>query len=1470
MKIQAIKHSIGNALFLAVIFSAFLLIYPIYNRLQSELDVRRILYIQKLENFAGIGLSYRSLSPSILAAFRVKDIVVYDPETKKPLLTIDRAVIFYDIRRLLTGDFDHAFTRLIVSGAAIDYDEFSGARVKTKLLELLTNRNKEPASFSLPFDVQIRGITLRYTGQYAEGSAAIKSLSYLSGQGIFGEIKLRGSLSASLTEAGKAKVPETARRALDNLASVFSLSVSLSPKLAGSHASVSLESLRTRDFQAAKLNLLAEYTGNTIRVSSLQTGFPFFFIAEAPVSLDSLNIRLQAQAFNPFAMITVAGDYPWVRQIAGTTFSGLYTLSLSGPQNSFDYTASGSLRLPNRIVPGGGSVSYNIRGNRESLTLSSLNIAMKQMDASFEGSVNLKTMQPSGTMDIKRLTLWNGNQISAEAYFDPIPGGVLCFLPQVFLGDRTLTAVQATVIPQNQSADFSIEASDYSHYEYDVPALIRIDGSLLFTEGYFVQAHISTQNFFVDSLLRLGAVFLPQDYAAYLENAAPYTEPYILTNEIYVSTDFSSVSYNIPYSILANTRKDRQFAVFAADGNETSVHLSQFDGIYANQIVRATMQADISPDYYDLFFVTDLTLNRIPYSFSGNFVPGVMIGVTGSYGFAASVLFPENKGESFTGSLKMGNFPIAIGQYIAALSTDISLIRSRNNEPLLLFPQLEITELSDSFSRNPRLILSGSANQRSANFESISFADTASQLNGSGTVSWNITGNVLNSASALLQMVNPASPERYDLNISVSNPNRTPFSLRAAQEDYVFSGAGTIASLPTGRFLANQQPNNTISLQMYAWGTFHDPNITAQVTDSSGILGIVPLAAQGQISLSGKSLRISQASLDSGPHSFRNLELDFSLDTFDGFARSLYNLNLGANSISAPLVFTFESGSFPEDFALEISSTGFTSALFDKPKPLILDIIRTSDRLDLLTVNTGALRGWLTDSGDMSFTAGGEMPVKFVLTGQIRQNNLNLDMKNLTADMSAFSKLIAYPPITVYRALVNGNMHIGGTLQYPEFSGRLTGRNIEIASPAYVTENVIASSASFEIEANQLALEMPVSFTSDSGGILLESLELLMDGWRFERLGLKISTPKNIYLPAEVSLPLIHITAQGGCNLDIQLSPETVFVSGSVFAQNGTIEIAQIQGEEGASSADSRDPLAVDIELAITTGNRLQMSVAQIIRGLITPGTSVSVRLDSSANMLTVQGDAILRGGEIEYFNRTFYIREGRVSFDRHDATFDPVLTIRAETREQDAEGEQVRIILSAVNQRLSEFTAVFSSVPARSEAEIMALLGQMLTGGDAEDPSFLLGMGVNFLAQQMVVRRMEAGLRDLLKFDIFSLRTMAVQNIIENQLNSVKTQKNMAGILFDNTTVYIGKYFGGSVYGDILVHILYNEALELSNPDSGGILIQPEIGLELNSPFPAFPVIRLSLAPEFGGNELTPATFVSASSITLTWKLSL
>ena len=189
---------------------------------------------------------------------------------------------------------------------------------------------------------------------------------------------------------------------------------------------------------------------------------------------------------------------------------------------------------------------------------------------------------------------------------------------------------------------------------------------------------------------------------------------------------------------------------------------------------------------------------------------------------------------------------------------------------------------------------------------------------------------------------------------------------------------------------------------------------------------------------------------------------------------------------------------------------------------------------------------------------------------------------------------------------------------------------------------------------------------------------------------------------------------------------------------------------------------------------------------------------------------------------------------------------------------------MSANNQPLSIFNPVITSSPARSEREIMELLGQVVSA-DAENARDVVISGGDYIVQATVIRSIENTLRELGNFDIFSIRTNVLQNAVRQTMEqNSKNQQITFGNFFDNSTVYIGKYFGSSMYFDALMHWTYDETKKSDDSGVNGIVFQPEFGFEMASPYVN---IRLGLAPVI--EAMKKSMWIPSTSVTLSWKYS-
>ena len=131
-------------------------------------------------------------------------------------------------------------------------------------------------------------------------------------------------------------------------------------------------------------------------------------------------------------------------------------------------------------------------------------------------------------------------------------------------------------------------------------------------------------------------------------------------------------------------------------------------------------------------------------------------------------------------------------------------------------------------------------------------------------------------------------------------------------------------------------------------------------------------------------------------------------------------------------------------------------------------------------------------------------------------------------------------------------------------------------------------------------------------------------------------------------------------------------------------------------------------------------------------------------------------------------------------------------------------------------------------------------------------------------MRQAENKLRDLLNFDIFSVRTNILQNTYNLSVSKNLSSENLSiGNFLDNTTVYIGKYLGSFLYVDAMLHVTFADNIK-GFSDTGKLMFQPEIGMELESPFAN---VRVNMAPDI--NALLKNQFVPSTSVTLSWKFT-
>lgn len=1489
MKSHRQSVGIGSTLFILMLVAAVAILRPVYVRVGQALSSLEKELVEKAENTIGLSFSYQSLSPSILSAINIKGIEVSDKASGRKLVEVRKVTVAYNFLDFFSAHPTYAIRSVTINGVTVEYDLFVDRALTQKWIDLAKNKTKKNLdehkkidlsllNIDLPFAVQLKNVNLHYSDKWNDATGTVRSLTLRNNFNSTG-IVVKGNGKASYSNIYLSHENKRIQMAVN-----FDLTGTLVPELDGSSASVRFTNAGGADFTVSHLDALVNYEDEKFTIRTMRSALPFSVFMTADIADKSFRLDGEFDGFEPFKLVRVRRAPGYFALFDGISVSGKGNVFIKkgpGVKYAADFETEWTKRLLGHPFHG----SIKVEGDKRHLTAHRLVATGKGVSADFSGEFVYKPRQLSGLLSCQNYLLPNGNSLSGEVYIDPLDTGFMMIAPQIFLGeDRALTAVEASVIPGHQSVDFSLAWDDYAHADYEENGHVRVDGSYLGGTDRYIQARAEVQNVFLDSAALLGAFFVKEKPAVRLKKMASALEPYITSDEVYFSSDFKDFSFNAPVCLVANTTKDREMLWFAVDGSNQTVQISRFDLLFGSLNTSATASADFSNGFDNFTFFGDYTVNSMPYQFSGNYASR-WLSIAGDYDFSAVARFDDE----VTGSFSFASLPLALGKYVPSVSVDAAFTyRSPDNFSVDLH-NLQMEELAGRFAVNPKLSLSGNINQYGFLIDTISYSDNVSALKGNGNLMWNINNSIFDSIHLDLQAQSPSGSEHLSFNADFVNPSQLPFSMNALRNDFYFNAQAEVHAFPIIRFMNEQNADNVLSASASASGTLSNPFISLDLQNfAMGLYGS-SLVAHGSFVLdeSGVSaenfgatwsnFRVSEGSLFFNPSDFSG---DLSLNLEGYLLNESFKMPLTLELSSAPPV---QKWRIPQNYTANLKVPGITGQLFPKSPAFELTLLRLPGRYDIFSKDMNGLTATVLENGTISARLGSALPLQLDAHGQIDRENLRLEITDMQSNLAEVTSIIALPFLHVASGQLKGALRINGLIADPEFSGALSIEKPEFTIPmvsktAFKTDKILAS-------INQSALIMPQTTLKAGKSEVVADARIDFNRWKIGVLDLNLLTPKNNYIPVNMTLPLIHYKGEAGIDLNLTLEDNEFGITGLIEAQNAdvSIVISSLQsslmsgnlfslfapkGDKSGESPPPKEkssPLAIKADLNLLVGQRVQILFDPLLRGAVAPNTPLSVYYDSLTGNFSLKGEAALRGGQIVWLNRNFYMKEGRIVFNETQDMIDPRLTVRAETRERDTNGGQVTITLSAINQPVSSLNPQFSASPAKSEREIMELLGQVISA-DSENATSLFLAGGDYLVQSVVIRNIENALRELLKFDIFSVRTNVLQNTVKYGLGNNSTGKQMKfSNFFDNSTVYIGKYFGSSIYADAMMNWVYDESKVESATSVGGLVFQPAIGLEMASPFVN---IRLGVAPDL--EALRNNMWVSSASMTLSWKFAL
>lgn len=1482
MKSRLFGVSLGSTLFILMIVAVLASVRPVYVRVRQAVTEYENTLSEELREKTGLAFSYSSLSPSIFSYVSFRRIGIYDIDTGSRILAIKRAVLSYNIAGFFSGNLSVALKDLTISGVTVEYDAAVNSDVIGKIRRAVGNfrvgknsgiadvsGESQPAirKFEFPLDVIVRKCSVHYADKMQDVLLTLKKLT-LRNLALSDGIAIETSGSVFY----KTELLKTDGRA-SSVAAEIAVSGTFFPEFDGSSALVSLSGASGADYSISHLDMLVNYSSERIEMRTMRTVLPFSLFAQVDVAEKSLSFSGDFDRFNPLSLVSVRRKNELIRKAGEIMISGGFSCRFD--RNTVFYSADMSADVPEQVAGMPFVLSFDFSGDKNRVDFSTVRAAGTTVDAEFSGSYDIAKRQPSGVLSLYNLVLKNGGVVSTELYIDPYKNGFMLFAPQIFMGEKSFTAVQLTVLPGSTSVDFQFELLDYSHSDYEQSGRISIDGSFLIGREKFVQAQVSVSDMFADSMIETAAFFMTASQSEALQMISSNAAPYIFTADAYISSDFTDFSFNAPYALIANTRKDRELLIFAIDGSNETLQISQFDLQFGNQTAHAEVSFEFSDSFRECTFFSELSVNSVPYNFSGNASSGWLY-VSGDYNFEMNAFFSDTI-EVDVGCVQ---FPFRVGEYIFAFSTRSEIKWSGNDGISAHIDSFDLNEPSAKIQFNPHLALSGTLNRYGFVFDTLSYTDSTSSLDGEGNFVWNLNDGIFDSIHVSVRANSPISLENLSVSADFTNPAQLPFSMDALKNDFYMAATASFVSFPASRLLPLQNPDNTISADFSASGTISNPFVSVMLHHASMVVAGYPLSASGSVFLDDEGLNASDVRCKWSVFDFTDIRADFDPDSFSGSMDCSVVISLLDKTIKAPIRVTVDGErpkkkfSVPDQYAVVFASKQISGDFFSQPFPAKLTAIHEPGKFEVNTENKDGFRATYYENGTFYAQCGTDSPVQLEVAGMIDGTDIDVSINGIHADMGYICSQVEIPFVHFSSGILRGTLRISGLITDPEYTGVFSVTNPSFLIP-FISKNYLHAEKVIMTVAQSEGVVAPTFVSLGKGSATVE-YRLEFKRWLPYSMDLKIAINEDEKVPLDLSFPFIHAKGLASGNLDLTFTiPYDVSLSGFVVADSTDVEVVatSLQNQFSLNNILASVPKAaktnvnVDVDFDIVVGQKVQLLFNPFLRGVVAPGTPLSIKFDSDTGDFEFKGDVTLRGGEIVWLNRNFYMKNGRIVFNETQDVIDPEITVRAETRERDENGNMVSIILSAENQRVSAFNPIFSANPAKSEKDIMVLLGQVVSA-DSDNIASLAVAGGDYFVQATVMRRIENTLREMLNFDIFSIRTNVLQNSVKLGLDRDSSSKQISvGNFIDNSTVYIGKYFGNSLYVDSMLHWSYDEDKNDNGDSVNGIVFQPEIGFEMTSPFVN---IRLGVAPDI--NSLQKGlleTWVPSTSMTLSWKLA-
>ena len=1468
---------------------------PLQLTLQHQIETVKDKFISQAEEYWGRKIQYGSMGPSIFGLLDIRDVHILRDDDSI-LVNISRLRLSYSLINLLRGDLRNAFQSVRIDRPVLNLDfekdadllkHFSSLRHGTPADAASDERRTTTGSFRdlLPENFSFRiwngeweaaGSVGKFKLQGVEIDASVRQ-SRVSFQGRWdaaGSLNGEGGAAAFLA----ALKPETSSPAFEALMS-GRISGEYSEDIGEGSATVVIPSFSGNYFRLKPLTISFFLSDTILEMRKTHDRSPAAISLVYNLDTRGLQGHFEGEKFSLSDLLVFTGswqDYnPWLAfRLSGAAG---FERESSGAL-SYDMNVSGV--LPGNSLPAPASLELKASGNTDRVSIDTLDVRSPYGNLDFSGGMAFAAVAPYGSLSLSDLKLRQGPGVQESpginCNFSISTRGreISLFGDNFTAGNVTLSALDISLYREEGGLSFAFSAlrfrnmgsEDRRSYENVRMGSFSLEGSMDY-EPRHINARVTLDSFSVGDILGLLEPLAPLPaMPSFVRSAA---EDLSVTTEVFFTTDFDHILYNAPRIAAAYEGIGDILAAASLSGTDRRFELSGGHISWAKGEAEISSSVDFS-DPQDISFSLGTTYKDLTYFFEGMILEHRDISVRGSYGFQVNL--SAGRGGAYSGYAQGDNIPIPSGDKFASLSFLCSLFYDSPASWQAAIERFQLTGLTTPSSTFASLSFSGSANETGMNIPNIAFEDGRGAIGGDISLAWDPSYSYCRFRA---EMNGADSREYYGLN----------GIYRDKKLDLNFSGIGMqFARISSHNAVADgnlrlswespQSFNTEIELSSLI---LYRQDDTIRASAEASLNSDTLLVRQLTINYSGLEATVPVFRIDrtasraeteatlQGSFSGNPVEISFRGDAQFNSSESWLDMLLGLNSLNGSITVanasydTIKSDApFDLSFSGNRENRGFAFNLSGGPRNMIR-----------FRYTPNAAGG-----GDFYAALSAPSPVRGAVTGSIDSKNIDAQGSDIYVDLGSLWRFV--PPsagIAFPGGIVNASVRVSGSLADPEFYGSARATSVQILIPEYLTAAIRPVPMTISLNGSEMTFG-PVDAAVGQGGGKVSAW------FRFERwipsiFSIDIQVPQESPIPYgfDIAGVIAHGLASG--RLIVGMDDKIISINGDLTANNTEIslnsnEIAAMGN--GAASNGDNGPISTVTDISIRTGRRVEFfwpsAAFPVLQANADMGTGIRITSDSMARRFTLTGNVKLRSGEIFYLERNFYLREGTLFFKENETEFDPRISARAEIRDQ-AENGPVTVSMIIDNAPIREFTPRFESNPPLSQIEIYSLLGQNPQGGAAggTQRNVAASVAIDSLAQFTVIRRLQQRVRDFLGLDMLSVRTQVLQNVVLQATAANQTTKDpkdntvdrtyRVGNYFDNTTVFIGKYFGSEMFGQAMLTFKYDE----NKLTWGGLRLEPEIGLEMRNPLFDIHFNIIPLHPE--------TWFVDDVSFSLIWRRS-